>query len=269
MTASGSSEHGSGGSARGCLLGNAGYVSSLQPAGMIRHFGKKYGDMMINSVVFDLDGTLLDTSEGVISSVKKMLERCGLPEATDEQLRGFIGPPINKRLIQLYGISEEDAFSYMNIFRDEYIRGDLYKAVIYPGMAETLRRLREDGLRIGVATYKREDQATALLAHCGLAPLFDVIHGADADAKLTKADVLALTVKELGFHAENTAMVGDSTNDAVGAAGAGTPFIGVTYGFGFSCDEDIISVCNSEALPLLGCSPDCPGIADIVERNRG
>lgn len=219
---------------------------------------------MIRSAVFDLDGTLLDTSEGVMSSVRRMIERCGLPPATQEQLRGFIGPPINKRLIELYGIAEDEAFAAMNIFRDEYIKGDLYRAVVYPHMAETIGRLRDKGIAVGVATYKREDQAKALLGHCGLAPLFDVIHGADPEARLTKADVLSMTVRELGFEPGETAMIGDSVNDVVGAAGASVPFIGVTYGFGFSCDEDVAAACRREGAVLIGTAHDCDGIYDII-----
>ena len=88
-------------------------------------------DTKIKAAIFDLDGTLLDTSVGVLSSVKKMIEHFGLHNLTEEELQTFIGPPINKHLEKIYGLSEDKAMEAMNYFREEYPKGDILKAEHY------------------------------------------------------------------------------------------------------------------------------------------
>ena len=201
---------------------------------------------MIKSVIFDLDGTLLDTSEGIISSVEKMIDHFGYKKLTRAELETFIGPPISKSVIRIYGLSDEEALEAMKYYRVVYkaepedgSKPDLFRGSIYPGMEELLQNLRDDGYKVGVATYKPEHMAKALLEEKGLTKYFDVIHGADLEGKLTKADVVSLSIKELGHTPEETAMVGDSDNDAIGAEGANALFIGVTYGFGFKTESDV------------------------------
>lgn len=220
---------------------------------------------MIKSVIFDLDGTLLDTSEGVISSVEKMIDHYGFRKLSREELETFIGPPISKSVIRHYGLDDEKALEAMKYFRKEYIsenpggeKADLFKGSVYPGMEILLQDLRNLGIRVGVATYKQENQAIALLEDKDIAKYFDVIHGADPEGKLTKADVVALSIKELGHTPEETVMVGDSDNDAIGAEGADALFIGVTYGFGFKKPEDV------EEFQNIGISPTTEGVLEIV-----
>ncbi len=198
----------------------------------------------IKSVVFDLDGTLLDTSEGVLSSVKKMLDHMGYDIPDAETMKSFIGPPINKNLERLYNLAPEDAMDAMTYFRSEYPKGDIYKAEHYEGMEELLQSLKENGFHVGVATYKREDMAQTLLEQKGLAKYFDVIHGSNAASDMSKADIVNLTIRDLGAGPEETVMIGDSDNDAVGAEGAGALFIGVTYGFGFDTADNVKSFKN-------------------------
>ena len=201
-------------------------------------------DKNIKAAIFDLDGTLLDTSVGVLSSVKKMIEHFGLHNLTEEELQTFIGPPINKHLEKIYGLSEDKAMEAMNYFREEYPKGDIFKAEHYDKMSEMLATLKRKGIKLGVSTYKREDMAKTLLEEKGLAKHFDVIHGSNAASNLTKADIVDMTIRDLGFSPEETVMIGDSDNDAIGAAGAGALFIGVTYGFGFKNAADVASFEN-------------------------
>ena len=226
---------------------------------------------MIKSVIFDLDGTLLDTSEGVISSVLKMIKHYGYHDLTRAELESFIGPPISKSLVRLYGVSDEEGLEAMLYFRKLYTKGvdaflageteelpDVFNGEIYPGMEELLQGLKNHGIKVGVATYKQEDQAKKLLAYKGLAKYFDVIHGADPHGKLTKAEVVALSIKDLGAAPEETIMVGDSDNDAIGAEAAGALFLGVTYGFGFKTTDDVegfknvgVAATTYEALDII------------------
>ncbi|SEQ07698.1 phosphoglycolate phosphatase [Lachnospiraceae bacterium NE2001] len=194
---------------------------------------------MIRSIIFDLDGTLLDTSVGVLSSVQKMIEHFGLHNLDDDDMRSFIGPPINKNLERLYGMAPDKAMEAMSYFREEYPKGDIFRAEHYEGMDELLYSLKDLGFKVGVSTYKREDMAKTLLEEKGLAKYFDVIHGSNAASDMTKADIVNLTIRDLGYEPDETVMVGDSDNDAIGAEEAGALFIGVTYGFGFNTPEEI------------------------------
>ena len=184
------------------------------------------------AVIFDLDGTLLDTSEGVFESVRhtvKELEKPALDEAT---LRTFIGPPVKMSLIRLYGFDEEAANQATEIFRARYKDYDLLKAEPYKGIKELIVALREHGFKIGVATLKREDYALTLLAHYHFTEICDSICGSDFDSKMTKADVLNKCLNSLGISPKEAVLVGDTSSDGKGAMEAGVDFMAVTYGFG-------------------------------------
>ena len=183
-------------------------------------------------VLFDLDGTLLDTAEGVLASVQYTIETMGYPSLPDEILRAFIGPPVKQSLIRAYGISEEEAQKATQVFRGRYKEHDLFRAVPYPGIPELLKRLRSGGFLIGVATLKREDYAISLLEHFGIAALCDSICGSDFDSKMSKCDVILKCLQKLQLAAHDAVLIGDTASDGEGARLAGVPFIAVTYGFG-------------------------------------
>ena len=189
------------------------------------------------AVLFDLDGTLLDTSEGIISTLRQTAEHLHFRELTDAELRGFIGPPLHTHLAEVFGLDEEGTADAVRYFRMIYGGGEVYRARVYDGIPEVIDSLGARGIKTAAATYKKEDIAISLLHEKGLC--FDVIHGADTDGRRTKADIIRMIIDELGVTPQETVMVGDSENDAVGAAAAGTAFIGVTYGFGFESDADV------------------------------
>lgn len=189
------------------------------------------------AVLFDLDGTLLDTSEGIISTLRKTAEYLNFRELTDAELRGFIGPPLPPHMAEVFGLDEEQTADAVRYYRKIYSGGEMFKAKAYEGIPELLAALKVKGIRTAAATYKKEDLAVQLLHKKGL--FFDAIHGADMEGKLTKADIIRMTIEELGASPDTAVMVGDSDNDAIGAASEGIAFIGVTYGFGFDSAEDI------------------------------
>ena len=130
-------------------------------------------------VIFDLDGTLLDTSEGVFASVRHTVEALGKPALDEATLRTFIGPPVKLSLIRLYGLDEDAANHATEIFRTQYKDHDLLKAEPYAGIKDLIRALRAQGCKIGVATLKREDYALTLLEHYHFTELCDSICGSD------------------------------------------------------------------------------------------
>jgi len=192
------------------------------------------------AALFDVDGTLLNTREGILDSVKATIRHFNLPELTKENEKYFCGPPIQKSMMMVYGYTKEQAQEFANVFRDRYSQHEfLFKAEHYDGMMELLDNLKAAGIKIAIATYKREDYALDLVTKFGFMDYAQVAHGGDNFNKLTKADIIRKCIDEMGLTPEECVMIGDSDNDAIGAQGMGCPFIGVTYGFGFTCKEDV------------------------------
>ena len=188
---------------------------------------------MIKAVLFDLDGTLLDTSEGIMDSVRYTIARLGHEPLPVDTILKFVGPPIQNSLMTYVGLTLEEAQKGANIFRDYYKNNALFKASLYSGIKELLVELKNKGVKIGVATYKREDYAIDLLRYFGIANYCDVMHGADNENILTKADIVEMCISELKEDKSDVLLVGDTVHDAKGAQDSGIGFIAVTWGFGY------------------------------------
>lgn len=195
---------------------------------------------MIKAVLFDLDGTLLDTSEGIKHSVRYTLSKMGYNELPEDTILKFVGPPIQNSLMTYCGVDVEEAQRGANVFREFYKSQALFEASLYDGIFDLLKELKSRGIRIGVATYKREDYALELLAKFKITTYCDVIHGADNNNVLTKADIVEKCISELGAQKEQTILVGDTDHDAKGAAEANVNFVAVSWGFGYDNNKKCI-----------------------------
>ena len=210
-------------------------------------------------VVFDVDGTLLDTSEGVIASVNHTIEKHGLPKLSDEVLSTFIGPPIQDSFARAYNMEGPILQELATTFRNQYKDVDLLKAKPYDGIYDVFDELVKAGIKPAIATYKRQDYALTIMQHFGFDKYTDIIYGADHENKLKKRDIIEKALKDSGAtDYMDAVMIGDSDNDAIGAEGIGTQFIGVTYGYGFKSNEDVnrfsnvgIAATPKELIPLL------------------
>lgn len=190
--------------------------------------------------VFDVDGTLLDTTEGVVSAVKHTIEEKGLKELPYETLLTFIGPPIQDSFQRVYGFEGEILQELATTFRDYYKNVDLLKARPYDGIYDLFDALAKRNVKLAVATYKRQDYAVEILKHFGFDQYTDILYGADHENKLKKVDIIRKCMDDLGAVSyENAVMIGDSWHDANGAAQIGVDFIGVTYGFDFKTKEEV------------------------------
>lgn len=204
---------------------------------------------MIETVIFDLDGTLMDTSEGLILSINDTINRFGLNDLSIEKKRTFIGPPIIKSFKETYNLSDEKATEISNYFRDIYKNTYLYQAKVYDGIYELLDILKKSGKKIAVATYKRDDYAKMILNHFNISKYCDFIQGADFENKLSKSDIVKICIDELKANKKSTVLIGDSMNDLIGARESNIDFIAVTYGFGkFSEKENIKQVDSADKL---------------------
>lgn len=199
--------------------------------------------MKYNTVIFDLDGTLLDTTQGVLESAVYAAKSLEFDELPYETMLKFVGPPIQNSFKEYYGCDGAQAQKAADIFRSYYKEKALLKAVPYDGIYELCEKLRAMGLKLAVATYKREDYAITLLNHFGFDRYCVCMHGADNNNVLKKSDIVNLCVSETDSTPETSVLVGDTLHDALGAKQAGIDFIAVTYGFGFRKNDTIPYPC--------------------------
>lgn len=210
-------------------------------------------------VIFDVDGTMLDTTEGVLASVKYTIDKFGYDMLSEEQLKSFIGPPVQESFARHYGLSGDILQELATAFRDRYKDIDLLKAVAYNGIYEAFDALRENGIKTAVATYKREDYAITLLKKFSFDRYTDIIFGGDHENKLKKSDIIEKCIATSKVtDKRRVVMIGDTLNDAVGAEKIGVDFIAVTYGFGFKSEADL----NNTS--YVGCADTPMGVLDFI-----
>lgn len=186
---------------------------------------------MKKTILFDLDGTITDSGEGIINCASYALERMGLPVPSREAMRVFVGPPLHDTFVK-FGVPEEKAAEAVSIFRSRYIPIGLYENTPYPNIRELLEVLKSAGYTLYVATSKPESMAIEILTHFNLADYFDKICGATLDtSRVTKEDVIAYLLGQC-TNVNNAIMVGDTKYDIIGAKVHGIPAIGVSWGYG-------------------------------------
>ncbi|TGY97678.1 HAD family hydrolase [Petralouisia muris] len=193
--------------------------------------------MKKTTILFDLDGTLVNTEEGVDKSVRYTLEKYGMKEPDRNTVRRFIGPLLVDSFQREYGFSREKAEEADLIFRERYETIGLFECELFPGVKEALKILKEKGYKISVASSKEEVPCQRILERLGIAEYFDLICGARLKENIgEKAEVLNDALKRLGISDKKEAvLIGDSRYDARGAKEAGIDCIGVSYGF----EEDL------------------------------
>lgn len=196
-------------------------------------------------VIFDVDGTLLNTSEGIISSAKYAINAMGYKVPSQEILESFIGPPIQDSFAKIFRADGEDLKKMANFFRNQYKENDLLKAVPYNGIYDVFEWLQQNNFHIAIATYKRQDYAETIVKHFGFDKYTNIICGSDFAGKLRKNDIIINSMQQAKIKdTEHAVMIGDSNNDAEGADIIGMDFIGVTYGFGFASKNDLVGKNN-------------------------
>ena len=156
--------------------------------------------MRYQYVLWDFDGTLVDTSEGIYKSLRVAFAQMGLKLPSPEILQQFIGPPLNYSFQNFIGLPPEEALRATKCFRADYAQDGLFHSQVYPGMADILKELHAKGAGVGVATLKPEKMARLLLDRFGLMPLLGTCCGTSGDetASATKADIIRRALGELG-----------------------------------------------------------------------
>lgn len=191
--------------------------------------------MSQKAIFFDLDGTLTDSGEGIMNSVTLALEHFNLPVPSREELRVFVGPPLDQTLIQ-FGVPADRVQEAIGVFRSRYVPIGIFENYPYPGVRELLEKLKDAGFRLFVATSKPEQMAMQVLERFELSQYFEKICGATLDgSRIEKSDVITYLLTQVEG-VENTVMVGDTKFDVLGASEHGIPTIGITWGYGEEVD---------------------------------
>jgi len=201
-------------------------------------------------ILFDLDGTLIDSSEGIFKSALYALEHYGIKESDMESLRRFIGPPLSDSFVNYYNFERETAIEAVDVFRERYNVLGYRECCLYPGVKETLELLKNQGIALGVATSKPEITACAILKDKQIYDLFDEVSGATMDGKIeTKSQVIEELYRRMpDYRPEDTVLVGDTEFDVLGANKFGIRTIGVSFGFGEvdkMLEAGAIAICDS------------------------
>lgn len=189
-------------------------------------------------MIFDLDGTLIDSSEGIVRAVSEALKNLDYPILDEELIKSFIGPPIGKEIVKELGYGERELKEFNTEFRHLYKTKYLMRATIYSGIENLLIQLWGQRF-MAVATNKRMDYTLTLMDGLGLSKYFNTIEGSDFEGRLEKRDIITECLKSSKYKLSETVMVGDTISDALAARACGVDFIGVTYGMGFKKPEDV------------------------------
>lgn len=184
----------------------------------------------VGLVVFDIDGTLLDSAEGILAGFQVALSAGGVPVPDETSLRRHLGPPLRDFLAQS-GVAKDRIDGAARAYHDFYLSDGLRRATPYPGVEALLRRLQDAGITLATASAKLTTTAQAIIDAHGLAPYFTLVAGTDA-TRLTKAETLTGVLTQLAADPARTIMVGDRYHDVEGAHACGVRAVGARWGYG-------------------------------------
>ncbi len=209
-----------------------------------------------DTLLFDLDGTLTDSTEGILNCLVYAIERMGfeVPEDTNK----FLGPPIRQSFAEFIGMNGEQAEQAVRIFRERYSDTGLFENRVYDGISGMLERLKNGGKRLMVATSKPQVYAVRIFERFGLAQYFEIVGGAELDGSRDYKDqVIEYVLAKAGITDRSTVlMIGDRRQDVLGAHKTGLKCMGILWGFG-SMEEltqagaDYIARTPQEAADML------------------
>ncbi len=206
----------------------------------------------VSAVLFDLDGTLINSQRAIIATLRHVQREHGVPESPEQDLRWALGPPLRDIVRRLLATTDPDVVERATAMYREHHPSVCYThAAVYPGIEPALRAFVASGHRLFVATSKLESLACDLVAHFGLASAFDGICGSDlAGRRSAKTDIVAEILRAARLDAADTLMVGDRAHDIIGAKVNGVRAIAVTYGYGDRAELDAAGpdlLCDSPA----------------------
>lgn len=192
---------------------------------------------MFNTILFDLDGTLVNSQEGITKSIQHAMKELNKPVPSCQQLIPCIGPPLIDSFLDILGLEYDLAVQAVDLYRKRYDEAGKYELFAYDGIERMLETLNTSGYKLFVATSKPQPVAREIINHTGLTHYFDQVYGAQLDGRhKDKASLLKHLLEEEQLEESQTLMIGDRKFDILGASANQMASLGVTYGFG-SLDE--------------------------------
>lgn len=189
--------------------------------------------MKYKYILFDLDGTISQSAEGIRWSLEKTLEKFGKSGVDLSDYTRYIGPPLKDTLLNLCGFPEELCDEGYEAYKNFYADKGKTMNKPYDGIREVLRVLRGRGCKLAVCTSKLEPTAVTVISELGLDGYFDKICGSNRDStRKDKKDLIPYAVTKLGGTLNESVMLGDTRYDAKGAYLCGVDFIACSYGYG-------------------------------------
>lgn len=190
---------------------------------------KKY-----KAFIFDLDGTLVDSSPSIYGSLRNLEKAMGLTPLPETTLYKFVGPPLADSFRNYYHATDDQIPHMLEIYREDYRENTIGLSVVYPGVVELLSYLKEQGCLVGVATLKHQETAQSTMERAGLNRYIDCMTALTDDKKSSKGALINECIEIMGgVPKEQVIFFGDSPYDGIGAREAGVDFVALTYGFGF------------------------------------
>lgn len=190
------------------------------------------------NILFDLDGTLVDSQQGVINSIVFALKKYGIEVDDRTELKKCVGPPLTYSFNTFFRLNKDDSLTAVEYYREYYSEKGIFETELYDGIKELLQKLKASNKNVIMATSKTEIYAKQIAEHFGIDDCFAFIGGASYDTtRIEKKDVIDYALAECGIkELFSCVMVGDRSHDIIGARLCGIDSIGVLYGYG-SCNE--------------------------------
>lgn len=187
-----------------------------------------------STILFDLDGTLTDSSQGIINSIIYALEKYDINDYEMSLLRKFLGPPLHESFEKYFGFDKEKSLQAVKLYREYFSTKGLFENEVYCGITNLLQNLKENGKTLIVATSKPQPFTDRIMEHFDLAKYFDFIAGSNMDtSRSKKAEVIEYALNECNIKDKSkVVMIGDRAEDMIGAQSVGIDSIGVEYGYG-------------------------------------
>lgn len=196
---------------------------------------------MYHTILFDLDGTLTDSKEGILNSLRYAFEKFGEPAPDEETLTKFIGPPLQDSFMEYCGYGKEKALEGIRLFRERYVPIGKFENKPAPGLRELCAKLKERGYRLALASSKPEEMCVAICENFGFTPSMETLAGSPPEADWSKADVIREAFRRLALteaDKPSVLMVGDREYDVLGARECGVDCVGVEF-FGYAAPGEL------------------------------
>jgi len=204
------------------------------------------------NLLFDWDGTVCDSGASILEAVKYAAEQLELDQKDEETLKAFIGPPLKESFSSIYGLNTEETQEAVRIYREKYSGDTMYHTELYADIPDVLRELSKK-YRLYIATSKPEHLVLALAEYFNITSLFSGICGSFSDAKRTKKnEVIEYLLEKNCLNKEECLMIGDKSQDVVGAELCGIDCVGVLWGYGSREELEKASYIVDKPKDLLG-----------------